>query len=55
VTKAALGGRAIRQAITRVKPEQASKVKVRTPTRLRYGEGRADGEVIDRHPFGSPG
>jgi hypothetical protein len=31
----------------RVKPEQASKVKVRTPTRLRYGEGRVDGEVID--------
>jgi len=32
--KAALGGRAIRQAITRVKPEQASKGKSRMPTRL---------------------
>jgi len=28
------------QAATRVNPEQASKVKSRTPTRLRYGEGR---------------
>jgi hypothetical protein len=31
-----------------VKPEQASKVKMRTPTRLRFGEGRANGEAIDR-------
>ena len=30
-----------------VKPEQASKVKMRMPTRQRYGEGRTDGEAID--------
>jgi hypothetical protein len=30
-----------------VKPEQASKVKSRTPTRLNFGEGRADGEATD--------
>jgi hypothetical protein len=39
VTKTALGGRAIQQAVTHVKPEQASKVKSWTPTRLRDGEG----------------
>ena len=56
VTKAALGGRAIRRAVTRVKPEQASKVKMRMPTRLRYGEGRTDGEAIDRCTrLGPPG
>ena len=30
-----------------MKPEQASKVKVRTPTRLHNGEGRVNGEGID--------
>jgi hypothetical protein len=30
-----------------VKSEQASKVKMRMPTRLRYGEGRVDREAID--------
>jgi hypothetical protein len=30
-----------------VKPEQASKVKMRMPTRQRYGEGSTDGEAID--------
>jgi hypothetical protein len=31
-------------------------VKMRTPTRLHNGEGRANGEVDRReHPFGSPG
>ena len=55
VTKAALGGRAILRAVTRVKPEQASKVKLWMPTRLNNGEGRADGEEIDKHPFGPPG
>src|ERR1700680_4493117 len=38
-TKAALGGRANRRAVTCVKPEQASKGKSRTPTRPEYGEG----------------
>lgn len=32
------------QAVTRVKLEQASKVKMWTPTRLRNGEGRTDRE-----------
>jgi len=30
-----------------VKPEQASKVEVRMPTRLQNGEGRVSGEAID--------
>jgi len=30
-----------------VKPEQASKVKSRMPTRLRNGEGRVGREAID--------
>ena len=38
-TKAALGGRANRRAVTCVKPEQASKGKLWTPTRPDYGEG----------------
>ena len=29
------------------KPEQASKVEVRMPTRLQNGEGRVTGEAID--------
>ena len=37
MTKAALGGRAMRWAITRVKPEQASKVQLRMPTRRDRG------------------
>ena len=37
MTKAALGGRAMRWAITRVKPEQASKVQLRMPTRQDRG------------------
>jgi len=37
VTKVALGGRAMRWAITRVKPEQASKVQLRMPTRQDRG------------------
>jgi len=56
VTKAALGGRAIRRAITCVKPEQASKVKSRTPTRLNIGEGRAGwGSNRHVHPSRSAG
>jgi hypothetical protein len=47
VTKAALGGRAIQRAVTRVKFEQASKELMQTPTRLLLGEGRADREAID--------
>src|SRR3954469_11427229 len=31
----------------RVKPEKASKVKMRMPTRLGNGEGRVSGEAID--------
>ena len=44
MTKPTQGGRASWQAVTRVKLEQASKVKSWLPTRLRYGEGRADRE-----------
>jgi hypothetical protein len=47
VTEAALGGRAIQRAVTRVKFEQASKESMQTPTRLLLGEGRADKEAID--------
>jgi len=36
------------QAVTRVKLEQASKVKMWMPTRLETGEGRADGEETRR-------
>ena len=36
------------QAVTRVKLEQASKVKTWMPTRLETGEGRADGEGSGR-------
>ncbi len=35
------------QAVTCSKPEQASKGKLRTPTRLRYGEGRTSREATD--------
>ena len=47
MTKAALGGRAIQRAVTRVKFEQASKESMQTPTRLLLGEGRAGREAID--------
>ena len=45
--ESAFGRAATLQAVTRVKPEQASKVKSWMPTRLLTGEGRADREVID--------
>ena len=38
-TNAALGGGANRRAVTCVKPEQASKGKLWTPTRPKHGEG----------------
>jgi hypothetical protein len=41
-TKVAFGDRASGRAVTRVKPEQASKGKLWTPTRPEIGEGRAD-------------
>ena len=44
VTKSTHGGRAIWQAVTRVKLEQASKAAMWTPTRRKIGEGRTDGE-----------
>ena len=55
-TKAALGGRANRRAVTCVKPEQAWKGKLWTPTRPKYGEGgwcacrRRRGSVTWRKP-----
>ena len=51
----AVGRAATLQAVTRVKPEQASKVKLWMPTRLLTGEGRANGEETDKHLFGPPG
>src|SRR5712692_8601552 len=50
-----LGGRATRQAVTRVKLEKASKVKLWMPTRPLTGEGRADRKETDKHLFGPPG
>ena len=50
-----LGGRATLQAVTRVKLEQASKVKSWMPTRPLTGEGRADGEETDKHLIRSTG
>src|SRR6266853_605179 len=44
VTKSTLGGRATRQAVTRVKLEQASKAAMWEPTQRSLGEGRADWE-----------
>jgi hypothetical protein len=38
------------QAVTRVKLEQASKVKSWMPTRLHNGEGRADREGLEDSP-----
>ena len=55
-TKAALGGRAKRRAVTRVKPEQASKGKLWTPTRPEYGEGSTVwGSSRRMHPERSTG
>src|SRR5947208_2331240 len=53
--ESAVGRAATLQAVTRVKPEQASKVKSWMPTRLLTGEGRANREETDRHLFGPPG
>ena len=53
--KSAIGRAATLQAVTRVKPEQASKVKSWMPTRPLTGEGRANGEETDKHLFGPPG
>jgi len=39
----------------RVKLEQASKVKLRMPTPLRLGEGRAGREETDKHLYRSAG
>jgi hypothetical protein len=50
-----LGGQATVQAVTRVKLEQASKVKSWMPTRLLTGEGRADREETDKHLSDPPG
>jgi hypothetical protein len=36
----------MRRAVTRVKPEQASKVTMRMPTLLPFGEGRVSGEAL---------
>jgi hypothetical protein len=56
VTKATLGGCAIRRAVTRVKPEQASKVTMRMPTLLPFGEGRVSGRSNrHEHPARSAG
>ena len=43
------------QAVTRVKLEQASKVTMWMPTRLKNGEGRADREETNTHLFRSTG
>jgi hypothetical protein len=43
------------QAVTRVKLEQASKVKMWTPIRLRNGEGRAGREETNKHLCRSTG
>jgi hypothetical protein len=53
--ESAVGRAAILQAVTRVKPEQASKVKSWMPTRQLTGEGRANGEETDKHLFGPSG
>jgi hypothetical protein len=43
------------QAVTCVKLEQASKVKMWMPTRLRNGEGGAGREETNKHLSGPPG
>ena len=55
-TKAALGGRANRRAVTCVKPEQASKRKSWTPTQPKDGEGSTNrGSSRQTHPERSIG
>jgi hypothetical protein len=55
-TKSASGGRANRRAVTRVKPEQASKGKLWTPTRPEFGEGSTVwGSSRQMHPDRSTG
>jgi hypothetical protein len=49
------GGRATLQAVTRVKLEQASKVTMWMPTRLKNGEGRAGREETNKHLSRSTG
>src|SRR5437764_15361118 len=49
------GGRATVRAVTRVKLEQASKVTMWMPTRLKNGEGRAGREGTNKHLFRSAG
>jgi hypothetical protein len=50
--KYTMGVPANARAVTRVNPEQASKVKMWTPTRLDNGEGRsAEGKEPTRAPF----
>ena len=53
--KSAIGGQAILQAVTRVKLEQASKVKSWMPTHQVVGEGRADREENRHAPVRSTG
>ena len=53
--KSVFGRAATLQAVTRVKLEQASKVKSWMPTRPLTGEGRADREETDTHLSGPPG
>jgi len=53
--KSAKGGQAILHAVTRVKLEQASKVKLWMPTRLLNGEGCTNREETDTHRFDPPG
>jgi hypothetical protein len=53
--KSAIGGRATLQAVTRVKLEQASKVKSWMPTHQVLGEGRADREENRHAPVRSTG
>jgi hypothetical protein len=53
--KSALGGRAILQAVTRVKLEQASKVTSWMLTQQVGGEGRADREEYRHAPIRSTG
>jgi len=56
VTKPTFGGRATWQAVTRVKLEQASKVKSWMPTRPQDGEGRVgQGRNRQVHLFRSTG
>jgi hypothetical protein len=43
------------QAVTHVKLEQASKVTMWMPTRLKNGEGRAGREETNKHLFRSAG